>query len=182
MEIPKNRWSLPVPEGVLPRLLTNLLLWVQPNTMVEPQSRGKQCCSFKLNPSKPVVYRPQMVLGAPRNNDERKMLKSRHRSSVCSQTFSDSTYSLFTESCHGPRIIQCLSFNPHNNPKRQQEISSLLPNSDPATHHSKINTSCWQKGKLLLIIRLAIWRKGQTHYSPQNHLQRFCSVMKIFKE
>lgn len=124
MEIPKNRWSLLVLEGVLPRLLTNLLLWVQLNTMVEPQSRGKQCCFFQLNPSEPVVYKPQMVLGAPKNNDERKMLKSRHRSSVCSQTFSDSIYSLFTESCHGPRITQCLSFNPHNNQVKQFFITS----------------------------------------------------------
>lgn len=67
----------------------------------------------KLNTSEPVVYKPHMVLGAPRNNDERKSLKSRHRRSVWLYFHSvDSancvSYPLFTERCYMPSIMMPL--------------------------------------------------------------------------
>lgn len=45
----ETRQCVPALEDALSRLLTNLLLWVQPNATVEPGFRGKQCllCQVK---------------------------------------------------------------------------------------------------------------------------------------
>lgn len=73
---------------------------------------------FKLNTSEPVVYKPHGVAGAPKNNDERKSLNSRHRSfhSVTLQIVLATLHSLSLAT--RPVARPCLSFNPHNNQVR----------------------------------------------------------------
>lgn len=83
-------------------------------------SEENSACLVKLKTSEPVVYKPHMVLEAPRNNDERKSLKPRRTGSVqlyfpLNDSANCVSSPLFTEPCYVPSIIWCLSFNPHNN-------------------------------------------------------------------